>query len=431
MSRNVSRRCFIKRSATLVAAPMFVSSATLGRAAVAAPNERITLAFIGTGFQQVRAHLSSLPRFNELQTLAVCDVDKNRCENAKRRVDAYEKRKNADYPGADMTDDYRKILERNDIDAVCIATPDHWHAQILIEACQAGKDAYCEKPLTLTIREAQLCVEAARKHQRVVQTGSQQRSNVYGPFRKACEVVRSGRLGELTKVTVGVGASSRWCDLPEETTEPGLNWDLWLGQAPMRPYNSALSPRGVHEHFPAWRAYREYSGGSLTDIGAHHFDIAQWALGMDESGPVEVHPPENPTAKSGARLVYANGVEMFHGGPGGCTFHGTKGTMRVDRSHFSSNPPELAEAPIAEDEVHLYNSTDHHRNWVDCLISRERTVADVEIGARSVTVCHLLNLAYWNRKSYNYDPANWCFDNDEDNKQLDRERRGPWQLPAV
>ena len=410
---------------------MIVSPATLGRAAVAAPNDRITLAFIGTGTQLNNAHVSKIPRFDDIQTLAVCDVDTNRCKNAKRRVDAYEKRKNRDYAGADMTGDYRKIIERGDIDTVCIATPDHWHAQILIEACQAGKDAYCEKPLTLTIREAELCVKAARKHKCVVQTGSQQRSNVYGPFRKACEIVRSGRLGELKRVTVGVGGPSRWCDLPEEPMEPGLDWDFWLGQAPMRPYNSTLSPRGVHKHFPAWRAYREYSGGSLTDMGAHHFDIAQWALGMDESGPVEIHPPGNPNANSGVRLVYPNGVEMIHGGPGGCNFHGANGTLRIDRNHFSSNPPELSAEPIADDEVHLYNSTNHHRDWIDCVVSRKRPVADVEIGARSVTVCHLVSLAYWNQKSYKYDPANWCFDNDEDNKQLDRERRGPWQLPTV
>ncbi len=213
-----------------------------------------------------------------------------------------------------MTDDFREIIERDDIDAVCIATPEHWHSIPLISACIAGKDVYCEKPLTLTIRESQLCIEAARKHNRVVQTGSQQRSSVFGPFRQACELIRSGRLGEISKVTVGVGSSSDWCNLPEEEMEPGLNWDMWLGQAPVRPYNSALSPRGVHDHFPAWRSYREYAGGGLADMGAHHFDIAQWALNMDQSGPVEVHPPEDPKAMSGAKVVYANGIEMYHAG---------------------------------------------------------------------------------------------------------------------
>src|SRR5204863_9600267 len=179
---------------------------------------------------------------------------------------------------------------------------------------EAGKDIYCEKPLTLTLREAALCIEAVRRHKRVLQTGSQQRSNVFGKFRETCELIRSGRIGKVKTVHVGVGGSSQWCDLPEEPAEAGLDWGLWLGQAPMRPYHSVLSPRGMHNHFPAWRNYREYSGGGMTDMGAHHFDIAQWALGMDESGPAEVIPPQDAKAESGLKLLFANGVEMIHGG---------------------------------------------------------------------------------------------------------------------
>ncbi|MCP4376085.1 MAG: gfo/Idh/MocA family oxidoreductase, partial [bacterium] len=177
--------------------------------------------------------------------------------------------------------------------------------------------------------------------------------------------------------------------------------------------------------------YWEYAGGGLADMGAHHFDIAQWALDMDQSGPVEVHPPKDPKANTGAKVVYANGIEMIHGGPSGCTFTGTDGTMRIDRGHLSSDPKAISAEPIADDEVHLFQSRDHHRNWVDCIKSREKPVADVEAGARSVAVCHLLNLAYWNRKSYKYDPKKWRFDNESDNQQLDRERRDPWQLPAL
>ncbi len=431
MHRKTTRRHFVKTSLSLAAAPMVVNAATLGRAEVASANERITLGFIGTGKMSLNRHVTALPRFKDIHTLAVCDVSDARCAYAKKKVDAYEKRKNPAYGGCDMTNDFRKIIERKDIDAVCIATPEHWHTIPLVMACIAGKDVYCEKPLTLTIRESQLCVEAVRKYKRIVQTGSQQRSSIFGPFRQACEIVRSGRLGQIKKITVGVGAPSKWCDLPEEEMEPGLNWDMWLGQAPKRPYNSALSPRGVHNHFPAWRTYREYAGGALADMGAHHFDIAQWALDMDKSGPVAVHPPEDPEAITGAKVVYANGIEMIHGGPSGCTFTGTRGTMRIDRGHLSSDPKDLAAEPIAADEVHLYNSRDHHRNWVDCIKTRETPVAEVEVGARSVTICHLLNLAYWNRKSYKYDPQNWTFDNEKDNQQLDRPRRDPWQLPKL
>ncbi|HYW79649.1 MAG TPA: Gfo/Idh/MocA family oxidoreductase [Thermoguttaceae bacterium] len=431
MSRKITRRQAIRTTLGAIAAPMIVDAATLGLAEAAPASERITLGFIGTGKMANDYHLSTLPRYDDTHTLAVCDVSEARCKNAKRRVDAYEKRKNSAYGGCDMTDDFRKIIERDDIDAVCIATPEHWHTIPLLSACIAGKDVYCEKPLTLTLRESQLCIEAARKYKRVVQTGSQQRSSVFGPFRQACEIVRSGRLGKISKVTVGVGSSSKWCDLPEEEMEPGLNWDMWLGQAPVRPYNSALSPRGVHNHFPAWRAYREYAGGGLADMGAHHFDIAQWALDMDESGPVAVHPPEDPTAKTGAKVVYANGIEVYHGGPSGCTFTGTEGTMYINRGHLSSDPEAITKEPIADNEVHLFESRDHHRNWLDCVKSRQRPVAEVEVGARSVAVCHLLNLAYWNRRSYTYDPKNWCFDNETDNQDLDRERRDPWQLPVV
>ena len=259
--------------------------------------------------------------------MAVCDCDTTRREHARKRVDehyAKEKTKGADSKGCKGYNDFRELLERGDIDAVVIATPDHWHAIQIIEACKAGKDIYCEKPLTLTILEAKTVIDAVRKHDRVLQTGSQQRTEFDGQFRKACEYVRSGRIGKVKTVYVNVGGPSRPCDLPEEPMEPGLDWDLWLGPAPKRPYNSILSPRGVHKHFPNWRSYREYSGGSMTDFGAHHFDIAQWGLDRDESGPVEIIPPDDPNATQGVRYIYADGVVLYHGGPSGDTFMGTE-----------------------------------------------------------------------------------------------------------
>src|SRR5205823_4350550 len=240
------------------------------------------------------------------------DVDTNRREDAKRLV---EKRyadatKSGAYKGCEAYTDFRELLGRDDIDAVVIATPDHWHTIPCLEALKAKKDIYCEKPLTLTIREAKTLIDAVRKHDRVFQTGSQQRSE--GVFRQACELVRSGRIGKLKAVYVYVGGPSKPCDLPEEKPEPGLDWDRWLGPAPLRPYSSVLSPRGVHKNYPDWRLYREYSGGMMTDWGAHHFDIAQWGLGMDESGPVEIIPPEDPKAQRGVKYVYANGVPVIH-----------------------------------------------------------------------------------------------------------------------
>ena len=386
-------------------------------------------------------HLSTLSGFQDVECVAVCEVDTNRRLHAKKVIEDRYAKDGRSSKGIAVYNAFRELITRKDIDAVCIATPDHWHAIPIIEACKAGKDVYCEKPLTLTIREAQLCLEAVRKHKRVFQTGSQQRSGVFGSFPLAVELIRSGlvaqlveraNLGQVKTVHVGVGGPSQWCDLKEEPMEPGLDWNLWLGYAPMRPYSSVLSPRGVHNHFPAWRSYREYSGGQVTDMGAHHFDIAQWALGMDQSGPVEITPPDDPKAETGARLVFANGVEILHGGPSGCTFEGTGGKLYIDRGKLTAEPESVLKEPIGERDVHLPRTKGHHRDWVDCIRSRRRPIADVEAGARTATLCHLTNLAYWNRRTLRWDPQNWKFiGDDEANTWLDRPRRDPWQLPTV
>ena len=424
----MNRRTFVKGA---VAAPLFLPSSVLGRAGHTAPSERITVGFIGCGKMANDFHLSTLLNFGDVQALAVCDVDTTRRERAQKRVNAtYEAN---DRPAkCDAYSDFRKILERKDIDAVVIATPEHWHAIPIIEACKAGKDVYCEKPMTLTLAESKRCIEAVRKHKRVMQTGSQQRSNVFGSFRQACEFLRSGRIGDIKSVTVGVAGPSIWCDLPEEAMEPGLDWEMWLGPAPKRPYSSVLSPRGVHNHFPAWRNYREYSGGGHADMGAHHYDIAQWALGMDDTDPVEAIPPDDPKATSGAKLIYANGIEITHGGPSGCVFTGTKGTLHIDRGVLKSDPPELIKEPLTEKETHLFVSPGHHRNWINCIRSREKPLCDVEIGARSVALVQLANLAYWHRRRLKWDPKKWEFVGDKEaNTWLDYERRAPWELPKA
>jgi predicted dehydrogenase len=292
----------------------------------------------------------------------------------------------------------------------------------VILAAKARKDIYCEKPLSLTIAEARAMVKAVRKYDRVFQTGSMQRSSP--EFRKACELVRNGRIGKVQQVLVDVGGPSKWCDLPEEPMEPGLQWDLWLGPAPVRPYNSVLSPRGVHKHFPNWRNYREYSGGMMTDWGAHHFDIAQWGLGMDHSGPVEIIPPEDPKAEKGLRYRYANGVEVIHGGGGGVTFIGTDGQILVNRGRFKATPESIEDTPLGPNDLRLYASNDHLQDFLNCMRTRQRPICDVEIGCRSVTVCHLGNLAYWNHRRLTWDPAKERFIGDhEANKWLDRPDR--------
>jgi predicted dehydrogenase len=424
-----------------MAAPVIVPSRVLGRAPrrraqdAAPPSERITLGFIGMGMMN-RDHLSRFLNNGNVRVLAVCDVDTTRREHALRMaIDRYSEQipKGASSVAPEVRDytDYREMLARDDVDAVVISTPDHWHAIQVIDACKAGKDIYCEKPLTLTIHEARAVTECVRKHKRVLQVGSQQRTEFDGRFRTACEYIRSGRIGRVLNANVGVGSTSTWCDLPQEPQEIGLDWNRWLGPAPLRPYNSALSPRGVHTHYPTWRAYREYSGGYLTDMGAHHFDIVQWALDMDSSGPIEAHPPRVAGADRGARVVYANGVEATHGGPTGSTIIGTNGCIAVDSDRLNSTPSKILEEPLKDDDVHLPQAKDHHANWLDCIKSRQRPICDVEVGARSITVCHLLNIAYWHGRSLKWDPQAWRFvDDAEANAWLDYERREGFALPA-
>ena len=429
---NVTRRRFVEGIAGgSFAFPTIVPRSVFGTAAKAPPSERITVGFIGCGKMANDYHLPELLGFGDVQALAVCEVDPKRRAHAQKRVEkAYSAKK--DYKGCAAYSDFRELIGRKDIDAVCIAAPEHWHAIPAIEAMKSGKDVYCEKPLTLTLAEGKRCIDVARNYDRVFQTGSQQRSNMFGPFREAAEIIRSGRLGRIETVTVGVGGPSKWCDLPAEPMEPGLDWDLWLGPAPMRPYNSILSPRGVHNHFPMWRDYREYAGGGHADMGAHHYDIAQWCLGTDNSGPVEILPPLDPKSQHGVTYRYASGVTMVHGGPSGCTFTGTQGTLRIDRDHLSSDPASIVKEPLGKDDVHLFKSPGHHRNWLDCIRSRKRPVADVEIGARSVAIVILGNIAYWNHRRLRWDPAKWEFvDDAEAMKWLDRERRDPWKLPIV
>jgi len=426
MDKHISRRDFIKAAGALGAmAPALIPSHVWG--AKSAPSDRLTMGFIGVGKQNRYLLNKFLAR--DTQVLAVCDVDTTRRESAKKIVDDfYAQKAVAGYKGCDAYEDFRELLARSDIDAVCIASPDHWHAIHVVMAAKAKKDIYCEKPLSLTIPEARAMVKAVRKHGRVLQTGSMQRSSP--EFYKACMLVRNGRIGQIKHVFVDVGTSSRWCDLPEEPVEQGLNWDFWLGPAPSRPYNSILSPRGIPKNFPAWREYREYSGGGMTDWGAHHFDIAQWGLGMDDSGPVQIVPPDDPKATTGVRFVYKNGVQVVHGKCGGVLFVGTEGQILVNRGKFKITPEGLDKDPVPESGVQLYKSTDHYQDFLDCVKSRKPPVADVEIGCRSVSVCHLGNLAYWYRKVLNWDPMKERFIGDaEANTWLDRKRRAPWDKP--
>lgn len=427
-SPRIPRRRFLASAAATVAAPFILDPKVHAQARQGqGPNNRINLGFIGVGMMG-RGHLGGFLGNTGVQVVAVCDVHRGRLNDAVERVHrAYAApRKAGTYQGCAAYNDFRELLGRFDIDAVVISTPDHWHAIPAILAARARKDIYCEKPLSLTIAESRAMVRAARENDIVFQTGSQQRTEFGGNFRKAVEYVRSGRIGRVRTIRVGVGGPAVACNLPAEPTPQGVDWELWNGPSPARAFHHELCPTGIHNHFPAFRNYKEYAGGGLADMGAHHFDIAQWALNMDNSGPTEIHPPE--TGNTGLRFVYANGVEMFHGGRSGCTFEGADGTIYVDRGALESTPRTILEQPLGNGDFRLPNvGNSHHRNWLDCIRSRQRPVADVEIGARTAQVCQLGNIGYWLRRTLRWDPAREEFARDDEaNRLRSRENRAPW-----
>jgi predicted dehydrogenase len=421
---SLTRRDMLRWTAAAMAAPYFIPSSVLGRGRRAAPSERITLGFIGVG-NMGGGHLETFLGYPDVQVVGICDVSRDKREKARQQVEeAYAAEKEAGtFQGCETCNEFEALLARSDIDAVVIAVPDHWHAIIAIAACRAGKDVYCEKPLSLTIREARAMVRAARRFGTVFQTGSQQRSSAN--FRKACELVRSGRIGTLETVHVGIGGPSSEGYLPEEPIPEGFDWDRWLGPAPWQPYNSE---RCSGDYSGGWRLIRDYSGGMMTDWGAHHFDIAQWGMGMDHSGPVEILPPDEEENRP-LTYRYASGVTMYHGGANGVLFTGTDGKIEVNRGYFKSWPDEIGEEPLGPGDVHLYESPGHQQDWLDCIRSRRRPICDVEIGCRSVTVCHLGNIAWWLGRSIRWDPQREEIIGDaQAARWLDRPKRGPWRL---
>jgi predicted dehydrogenase len=439
-SLPLTRRNFLKSTILAGTAPLLLPRRMWG--AEASANEKLTLGFIGMG-KQNSSLMHGFIRRSDTRVVAVCDVDTTRRENAKKTVEAYygDQMKSGAYKGCATHNDFQELLARKDIDAVVIATPDHWHAIIAIAAADAGKDIYCEKPMAHSIHEGRAMVQAVRRNKRIFQVGSMQRSS--REFRVACELVRNGVLGKIQRVEVAVGGPGVPCDLPEETAEPGLDWDRWLGPAPVRPYNSVLSPRGVHDHFPAWRNYREYGGGMVTDWGAHHFDIAQWGLGFDESGPIEFTPAEKAGAQNGARFRYANGVEVMHIGGNGVTFFAEKGKLYVNRGKFElsldgqpkrDDPrtcDQVAKELLPPNAIRLYNSSNHLSDWVNSVRTRKAPICDVEVGARTTAVCNLVNLTYYHRQVIKWDPKTESFTGGTGNpKWLDYEYRAPWKVVA-
>jgi predicted dehydrogenase len=450
MKQQTSRRTFLQRvAASAVAAPFILPSRLW--AAPTGPNSKLTLGFIGLGIQGAGLLRGFLGR-DDTQVLAVCDVDTTRRTAAKQRVD--ERYVNGDCAAYN---DFRELIARKDIDAVVIATPDHWHTVPTLAALRAGKDVFCEKPLTHNIHEAVVIMKAVDENRRVLQTGSWQRSST--EFRIACELVQNGVIGRISHVECDFGGPGQPCDLPEEESEPGLDWNLWCGPGPLRGYSSVLSPRGMHKHFPLWRKYKEYGGGGVCDMGAHHLDIAQWGLDMDKSGPVEVMPPAEERAQYGCKLVYANGIHLEHKKGFSVHFHGAGGEVKVARGKFAlivdgktiaeyiENPPKKGEparqrvsscaaevqkaerAFLGEAKIRLYNSKNHIFDFMDCVRSRKKPSTNEQVGGRSAICCHLMNQGYYHHARFTWDPIRFKFTGGTgDPRWLTSDYRRPWSV---
>ncbi|MEN8227095.1 MAG: Gfo/Idh/MocA family oxidoreductase [Bacteroidota bacterium] len=425
----MNRRDFIGKSALGAGAVTVVPRHVMGGGGFLSPGDRINLGFIGTGKQSIGL-MRSIAGCPETMVLAACDVDQQKLARFKSEAEKSNGEKlEGGTQAVDTYEDYKELLEREDIDAVVIATPDHWHAMIAIDAAKAGKDIYCEKPMALTVAEGRAMVLAARKYYRVFQTGNMQRS--WRNFRHACEMVYNGYIGEVSEINVSVGDPVMACELPAEPVPETLNWDLWVGPSMFRNFNQILSPPIEDINWPMWRLYKDFGGGMVTDWGAHMFDIGQWALGMDQSGPVEFIPPEN-RAKRGMQMKYASGVVMNHkdwGEGNAVQFLGSEGKIEVSRSFYRSDIEGLTEFELKGGDKQLYRSDNHYQDWVDAIKNRTRPVSDVETGHRTASVCNIVNIAYGLERPLKWAPSHEKFiDDDDANRMLTRPFRGKWDF---
>lgn len=432
---TVSRREFVGKAASVLAGftivPRFVLGGTRPDGTkYIAPSDVISLGFIGTG-KQGRGLTTSFLNTNEARIVALSEVYKAKAQLTLDRIKAhYEKNTQLGaYSEIPVYVDFRELLARKDIDAVVIATPDHWHAAMSVKAAEAGKDIYCEKPLALTIREGRAMVNAARKYNRVFQTGSMQRS--WPEFRQTAELVRNGYIGEIKSIKVNVGPPPKSYDLSAETIPEGLDWDKWLGPNSPVAFNSELAPPISKDVFPNWRNYKEFGGGMVTDWGAHMFDIVQWALDMDNSGPVEIIAPDG---KDHPFLTYryANGITMTHekwDWSNAIHFVGTEGEIKVQRKKLETTPASLKDKVIGETEKHVYKSENHYKDFLDAMRKRSKPICDVEIGHRTSSVCNLGNIAYELKRPLQWNPKKEQFKNDKEaNELLGRSMRAEWGI---
>jgi myo-inositol 2-dehydrogenase / D-chiro-inositol 1-dehydrogenase len=449
MKKRLNRRTFLAGTAAAGAA-MSLPAASYARVRTA--NDKVRIAFLGVGGrcqQHIDVILEMQHKGLPVEGIAVCDVwdgDPELGSKKGRGLKPSAKRCGIpDGAGKDqISKDYRTILENKNVDVVCIATPDHWHAIIALSAVSNGKDVYCEKPLTLTVAEGQALVRVARETGRVLQTGSQQRSEFSGRFRLACELVRNGRIGRVQTIETRIGRNPVGGPFQTRAVPHGLDWNMWLGPTPMVDY----IPERCHYEFRWWY---EYSGGKMTDWGAHHNDVAQWALGMDSSGPVEVEATSMAAAQGNrsynchpqfrVTYTYANGTNGANGTRLVCTSEGENGVhfagengrwIFVSRGAIRASAPEILNEALPQNAVRLEVSNNHMANFISCVRSRRQPICHAEVGHRSCTVCHIGTIAIrvgggrlrWNPEQERF------VDNDAANRWLSRDMRAPWRLEA-
>ncbi len=427
--QTISRRSLLKRTAAAVTAPYILPASVLGSTAQGAPGNRLTLGMIGLGSMGMR-HIDGFLQEDGCRMVAVCDVDALRRDEAVAKVNG-----GYDASGCAQYNDFRELLARKDIDCVCIAVPDHWHSIIGIEAVRAGKDVYGEKPLALTIGEGRDMVREVGRYGCVWQMGSWQRSTAH--FRFACELVRNGRIGKLRRVEVGIGEGSTIEPQPVMPVPEGFDYDRWLGPAPQAPYTE----QRCHWNF---RWILDYSGGQVTDWGAHHIDIAQWGMGTDDTGPIEVEgtgqfPRDglwNTVVTYRFTCRYENGIDLEVASSNyltqGVKFIGDEGWVLVTRGGVKTNPNELRLETFGTDEIHLPRPQGDHRqghraNFLRCVRTREQPITPIAVGHRSITIAHLGNIAMLLGRKVRWDPRREAVIDDAGAaRMVRRTMRSPW-----
>ena len=433
----MNRRSFLQKSALSLGAvslPSLVPASVLGGKSGTAPSERINMGFIGIGGQG-GGHLmggawtyvpGGYVAREDVQVMAVCDVRRERRTHAwKRCNDIYAERFNrSGYDGVKEYNDFREVLGRADIDAVLLALPYHWAAPMSIRAMRSGKDVYCEKPVAITVRQSQVMVETARRYGRIYQAGTQQRSEYGGKFRQACELIRNGRIGQLKEVYAyrppGAFIPNPWTSDKKVPVPDGLDWDMWLGPLPWRPFGG--------------EAGHALSGMFLGDVNwsPHHYDIIQWTVNPDVTAPIDIEYDNG-----NINYRYDNGVVVRSipypgepvGGEGGACFVGTTGRIAVDRSNIVSYPSEVLRQPLLPDDERVYYADNHSGNFLDCIRTRKPTICNPEVAAYTINAILTGGISLALKRNLRWDPVKLKFDGDEAaNRLLSYTPRSPWKL---